>query len=398
MELACSENVPSLTSLAKIENAMVLITGLDVRIQDSASLRQSILYSLSTNGLSELLHRFLDSKCTIATVNLHEQLEACPHSYHQIKFDLHKRICNLFLKTAFYSSQDEVSIDTLIATALLDKQSSFSSLSRRCGFYKSRYLASVTTHAPLQQARAAPIERIGSRGWRNALYENISKAAESQHQSIVRMVGEICQDLELRCDDFERPLREEQSRSNGLVAKIKASEIKVLELESRAQEHISDLDGLKAEKTRLLEQVQVAEQRLHSLSSTHELLREELIREQNEAADAAVAAQERINRQELAYLATVTGNDEMYEERSLTLARLEDRTRRLAEELNQMRVQEEIDRDRIKSLDATIHEKTEALETVNRLAVSRQTEIDCLVDLKANALIEKQELSSRVSY
>lgn len=376
---------------------MVLISGLDVRIQDTAVLRQAILYSLSTNGLSELLHRFLDFKFTVPTIDLHEQLEACPHSYYQTKSDLHQRICNLFLKTALYSSQDEVSIDALIATVLLDKQMSLSSLSRRCKSYTSRDLAPVVTRAPLQEAGATPLEGIGSRGWRSALYKDISKAAESQHQSIVRMVGEICQDLELRCDNSEQPLREEQSRSVNLDEKLKASETKVLELESQAHERISMLDGLEAEKTRLVEQAQVAEQRLKSLSSTHELLHQELVREQKEAADAAVAAQERITRQELAHLAIVIGKDEMYEEQKLALATLEDRIRRFADELNQMHVQEENDKEIIKSLEIMVHEKSEALELVTGLAVSRQTEIDCHVDLKANALIEKQGLSSKVS-
>lgn len=375
---------------------MFLIAGLDLRIQDSAALRQAILYSLSTNGLSGLLHRFLDLDCAIATIDLHHQLEVCPHAYHQIKLYLQQRICNLFLKTALYSSLDEVSIDALIATALLDKQMIISSLSSRCDFYKPRYLGSVITRAPLQEAEVAPPERIGSHEWRNTLYESMSKAAESHHQSIVRMVGEICHDLELRCDDFERPLREERSRANNLDEKLEASERKVLELEFQAKGRISLLDGLEDEKARLVEQAQVAEQRLQNLSSSHESLQRELVRQQKKAADAAETALEKTNRQELAHLAIIVGKDEMYEERSLTAARLEDRTRRLEDELKQSRVQEDVHRNSIKSLETTLHEKNLALETVTGLAVSRQTEIDSLVDLKLNTLIEQQGLSSRV--
>ena len=398
LKLACTEVIPSLESLIKLDNAMVLLSGFDVRIQDSSALRQAILYSLSTNELSELLRRFLSFKCTVATIDLHEQLEACPHSYHHVRLDFYQRICNLFLKTALYSSQDEVSIDALIATALLDKQMSFSSLPSRCDFYKSGPLASMITHAPLYEPEAAPIKRIAGGEWREALYENISKAAESQHQSIVRMVGEICQDLELRCDDIERPLREEQSRANGLDGKLKASEMKLLELESQAQEHISLLNGLAADKTRLLGQTQMAEQRLQSISRTQELLQQELVVEQRLAADAAATAQERINREELAHLAIMIGKDEMYEEQNLTLARLEDRTRWIADELDQKRVQEEIDKARIESLETSVHEKSETIDMVTELAVSRQTEIDCLVQMKANALIEKEGLSFRVSF
>ncbi|MCJ1464651.1 hypothetical protein MMC07_003264 [Pseudocyphellaria aurata] len=396
LELACSETIPSLNSLAKLENAIVLTSGLDVRMQDSSVLRQTTLHSLSTSELSELLHRFLNFESGIATVDLHEQLEACPHSYHQTKLNLHQRICKLFLKSTLLSSQDELSVDPLVVTALLDKQMSFSTLPSSCGFYTSNCLSSAISCATLPELEAAPIRRTGSRGWRTALCEKLSKDAESQHQSIVTLVGDICQDLELRCETFERPLREEESRANNLDEQLKASEAALLKLESRAQESISVVDGLEAEKIRLVEQLRVTEQRLQSLSDSYESLQQELIREQKEAADAAVNAEEKINRQDLAHLAIMIGKDEMYEERSLTLTTLEDRTKRLADELDQMRVQEEIDKARIKSLEITVYEKSEALETITGLAVSRQTEINCLVDLKADTMIEKEHLSSKL--
>ncbi len=417
LELACSEVIPSAESLVRLENGIVLTSGLALRTQDSATLRRAILHSLSANKLSEPLHRFLDLKPPVSTSTLHQQLENCPFSYHQTKVDLHQKICSLFLKTALYASQDEVSIDALIAGALLEKQTSFAGVSKTCDFYKPRHLdPSVFLTSPGQ---TPPLESIASHGWRCTLRENMSRAAETQHQSVIRIVGEICQDLELRCEDVERPLRDEQSRSNDLDEKLKVSEAKVKELELQAQGRMLVLKDLEVEKIRLMGQAQTAEQRAEILSHNHELLKQEFDRAKREAARAADTAKEEMKRQELTHLAIMTGKDEMFDERTSTLEELEDRSRCLTDEIAQMKAQDKEAKDKItllqtevhgksdaleeakediKSLAAEVHEKSEALEKLSLLATSRQAEIDRLMDIEAHGLADKKCLSSKVCH
>lgn len=393
LELASSEAVPSSESLVMLENAVVLISGLVIRIEDSAPLRQAILYSLSTNELSESLHRFLRPKHPLSTTAPHVDVESCPHAYHEFELDLHRKICNLFLKTALHSSQDEVGIDTSTATALLDKQMHLSSFSTKCSFYKPQCLTSTATHVPCQEAKVAPSELLSSRGWRNTIRENMSRATEYQHQSIVRMVEDICQDLELRCEDFERPLRDEQSRSRGLEEKLRASESKFIERECQTQRRLLVLNGLDSERTRLAEAVR---QQAQDISRTHGLLQQELYQTRQEATHAANTAQEEIKRQQLAHLAMMTGKDEMYEERNSTLVELESRIKRLADELVQMRAQEEDAKSKINTLETLACKKSEALETAMQLAGTRLTEINRLVDLEASFFTERNHLNSKV--
>ena len=380
----------------RVENAILIISGLVIRIEDSAALRQAILYSLSTNELSELLHRFLSRKHSLSTTAPHENVESCPHSYHQLMLDLQRKICNLLLKTALHASQDEVGVDTSTATALLDKQAQVSSFPTQCNFYKPQRLASAPTHVSCQEARITSSEVLSSRGWRDAMRENMSRVTDYQHQSIVRMVEDICQDLEFRCEDFERPLRDEQLRSRDLEEKLEASKSIITELECQAQGRILVLDGLGSERTRLVEQVRVAGQQVEGLFSIRELLQQEIDQTKKEARYAADAAQEEIKQQQLAHLAIITGKDEMYEERTSTLVELERRTKQLADELMQMHVQEEDAKDRISTLETSCCEKSKAVETAMQLAASRLTEIDHLADIEANSVTERNLLNSEV--
>lgn len=396
LELACLEAAPSSESLARLENSVVLTSCITTRLENSSALRQAILHSLSMNEVSGPLDRFLRVKYPLSITVPHENLGNCPHSYHQTKLDLHRKTCNMFLKAALHASQDEVSIDASTATALLNKQMHQSSSSTKCDFYNPQSLASAVTHWSRQDVRGCLSEGLGSHGWRNNLREHMAKATQYQHQSIVTMVEDICQDLEFRCENSEHPLRDEQSRSKDLEQKLKVSEDRAVELKRQVQERIQLLDGLELARTRLEEQVQVAEQQIKSQLSSHELLQQELDQTKQNADHAAETAQEEIKRQELAHLAVMIGKEELFEKRTSALVGLESHTKRLADELAQMRDQEEKAIFRINALEALNCEITKTLETAQQLADSRGREIDRLVDLEATSSTEKYELTSKV--
>lgn len=415
LELACSEVIPSPESLVKLENAMVLTSSLGVQIQGSPSLREAVLHSIYTDPLSKPFDRFISLIDPVSCSNMHEQADSCPHSYQQTKLNLHRGICDLFLKTALAEIRGEVRIDALVTTALLNKQMSLSTVSRSCDFYGPKTLAPVIP--PINTNEAT--QRAGSHDWRNMLRESILRANESQFESIVRTVGEVCQDLERRCENVERPLQDEQNRSKDLKLKLNASEEALRAFESQAQERLLAIGGLETEKAMLVAQVQVAEQREQSLSHSYEILQQEFDAAKQEAADAAETAEEALNQQELAHLASLTGKDEMYDEQTSIIKELEDRITILAGELSQMKAQDDEANSRIAELqdeaheqsdalkeakykvrcfELDVYEKSEALETLTRLAASRQTEIDGLVDQQSTLSIEKCDLACKVRH
>lgn len=415
LELACSELIPSPESLVRLENAIVLTSSLVVQIQGSPSLRQAILNSIYTDRLSKPLDRFISLVAPVSCSNMHEQADSCPHSYQQTKLNLHRGICDLFLKTALAEIRGEVRIDALVTTALLDKQMSLSTVSRVCDFYGPKMLTPVIP--PINSKEAT--QRAGSHDWRNMLRESIIRANESQLESIVRTVGEVCQDLERRCENVERPLHDEQTRSNDLNLKLNASEEALRAFESQAQERLLAIGGLETEKAMLVAQVQVAEQREQSLSHSYEILQQEFDAAKKDAADAAETAEEALNQQELAHLASLTGKDEMYEEQTSIIKSLQDRVTILAGELSQLKAQDdeansriavlqdeahkqsdalkEVE-DNVRCLELDVYEKSEALETLTRLAASRQTEIDRLVDQQSTLSIEKRDIACKVRH
>lgn len=415
LELACSEVIPNPESLVRLENAMVLTFSLVVQIQGSPSLRQAVLYSLSTDQLSKPLDRFISLVAPVSCSNMHEQADICPHSYQQTKLNLHRGICDLFLKTALAEIRGQVRIDALIATALLDKQMSLLTVSRCCDFYGPKTLAPVIP--PIISNEAT--KRAESHGWRNILRESILRANESQFESIVRTVGGVCQDLELRCENVERPLRDEQTRSNDLNLKLNASEAALRAFESQAQDRLLTIEGLETGRAMLTAQVQAAEQREQSLSHSHDILRQEFDEAKKEAADAAETAEEALKQQQLAHLASLTCKDEMYDEQTSIIKELEDRITILAGELSHMKAQdneansritvlqgeahEQSDalkevKDNVRCLEVDVHEKSEALETLTRLASCRQTEIDRLVNQESTLLIAKRDLACKVRH
>lgn len=415
LELACSEVIPSPESLVRLENATVLTSSLGIQIQSSPSLRQAVMYSIFTDQLSKPLDQFISLVAPVSCSNMHEQVDSCPHSYQQTKLNLHRGICDLFLKTALAETRGEVRIEALVTTALLDKQMSLLNISRSCDFYGPKTLTSAIP--PINPNEAS--QRAGSHDWRHILRESMLRANESQFESIVRTVGEVCQDLERRCENVERPLRGEQTRSNDLNLKLNASEEALRAFESQTQERLLAIGGLETEKTMLVAQVQVAEQREQSLSHSYQILQQDFDAAKIEAADAAETAEEALKHQELAHLASLTGKDEMYDEQTSIIKELDDRITILAGELSLMKAQvDEANsriavlqdeaheqsyvlkeaKDNVRCLELDVYEKSKALEILTRLSASRQAEIDRLVDQQSTLSVEKRDLSCKVRH
>ena len=387
--------MPTIKSLAQVENALSLSSGLAIRIEDSATLRQAVVCSLSSNKLSDSL-RFLVLNPHFSTTAPHEKLNICPHRYQQARLDLYRNICNLFLKASLCAYHDTLNVDASVATAILERQMSISSSPSACHFYEHGGPASVAHPVWLQEIETKPLVDIFSRGWRDVLHETMSKSSESQYYATVKMVGTICQDLELRCDGAERPFREEKSRSAELNRQLIASEAKLKELDLQARERTLVLESLEAENCRLIKEGQETGRQLQSLASTHQLLRQEFDQATQDAGHATRIAQENMKQQELSHLAVLIGRDEAYEEQNSALLEFRNHTTQLADELEQMKLQGADSKERITKLESLLHEKGEALERASLLAASRKTEIDRFVNREEKLLIDKSALQLNV--
>lgn len=392
LELASSEFRLDGPSLNRLRKAMYLVESLTTEAQTSARLRQAILYSLSTDAFAEPIQRFLRLPPPIMPPGLsHDSSANCPLLTLQAKSDLSKSLCVLFMKTAMYTSQDEISLDSSVATTLLDKHTDL--LERnivRCESYLSRVVHPSTGRVP--PGSLSTVE-LSSRDWRESLLKNLSTAAQHQHLSIVKIVSGICRDLEARCDNVERPLREAKERSDELELKLDNSEATVAMLENQTRKRILIFNSLEAENHRLVEQADTAEQHLQVLSTAHEQLSHRLECVNRDALKSAESTREKEEQDKLAHLAIMTGKDENYEMQALKLAEAEAITISLRDELAQKNATTEGILSRLEdSMNATNKE----FEASKLLADSREMEITRLLELEAKLALDKQVVELKV--
>ena len=152
-------------------------------------------------------------------------------------------------------------------------------------------------------------EGMTSHSWQDRMKEELLRDASYQQQSIVKRVSEVCNDLEARCDDAERPYREELARSRALEIKLEASEDHVAGFQNQIKGYSQDIDELEAEKTQLKEQVDTAGQRMQDISTKIEELKQALEDTKSEAIRTKAAMSENAKAQDIIYMATLTSKD-----------------------------------------------------------------------------------------
>ena len=399
LERACLEHARSIESLAELDSATNVISGLAVGVRTSARLRQAILFSLSTNGLSKPLHCFLSSILPTSPIQIsHDGSAPCPCSSLQKILDLRQGICTLILKTALYASQDEINLDFSVSTALLDAKMNASRVAAlKCSYYSPKPMPLKLASTPCHHPGGSSSIKLANHGWKETLFDEMSMITKFQHESIIKMMMNVTKDLEDRCNITELPFREEQEKSNELERQLKNAESKLAELNLQLEERSLVLSKMKSEKAAMLAQTETAEERFRSLTITCETLRTKVNCVEKEAIEAARVASETAKRNDLAHMAIVTGKDELHEEQVLKVMNLEARVTSLTEELLQMRSRRSTNEERVNFLEESLKMKDEELTKAEQSESAKQIEIERFIGLEAKAMIEKQGLIMKVS-
>lgn len=271
MHLTTQGNDPSSQAFADVEMATALATEMAHKSSASQDLRRKILYLLSTNGFLSPLRAFTGlmplrrSSCQVKEHYVHG---ICPARYATSQQKLQQAFSILILQTALYASDNEMGIEPWLATALLEKQISPAYNPTKCNrTLTSKNLRSVS----LFESGSTP-EQMPSHAWRDRLRESLFRDAGYQQQSVIKIVSEVCRDLEARCDEAEQPYREEQARSRALELKSKDFEDQVAELRIQNQDFLHMIKELETEKSNLRERADTAEVRVQAVSSEAEKL------------------------------------------------------------------------------------------------------------------------------
>ncbi len=397
MQAASIENLPTRASLTSTQDAEHWVLNIDAAVQTSSILRQKVLLSLSSKEVDESLRRFAKYRLSVPKTDVrHERLEVCPQLHADARQRLHKRLCDFLLKTACHATTDETRLDTSVGLALLEKRHSVSSSILPCEYHSPSLSSFSMASASLFGAGSTPQTLTGSNDWRNRLMKELTRDAKYRYESIVKMVGDICQDLERRCDEAERPFRTEQAKNSDLMIKLEASQAKLVELESKVLERTQLSDCLEIERNYLQEQVQAFEHRAQVLSSRLTELEQESCETKQESNNAVEAARETAKQQELTYLASMTGKDELLEQRGVKLADLEAHANSLQNEVTDLCSQKVHSEEEIRDLEGMVKECNEVIEQLKATIASKDASVDRLVQLEASLTSENQGLMTEV--
>lgn len=376
--------------------AKSVISGLISAVPGCQKLRQVILYALSSNKFSESLARFQSHHLPARRdPSSHDLPDICFTRFKNLQRSLSQMLCSLFLRTALLGNAEEVSIDASLAGALIDKQMSVGGAQDTCQIGLS-YRVDRVGQLSLFEAASSPALATASRHWKARLADELCRDATHRHDTVVRIVGEVCRDLEARCEVTEQPLVEERARSTHLRRRLETSEKKLAEVEIQQQERALILTGMETEKNSLVAQVQVAEQRLRDLSGELDKVHQKFDRAKQEIKHAAEANQETAKQRELEQLAILTAKDEIIEDQNMKLRSVEADAQSLNEQIEDLRSQSSDSQKIIDRLQTMLDERTTDVAELKASAVSNGEEIGRLRKVESKMESDNRTLRSEV--
>lgn len=313
----------------------------------------------------------------------------CPATYKETRMRLHQRLAVMILNVGLRSPRYNPDFSDVLA-ALVEKQAKLLNTSFRCMEAPPAKQGPEKSSLSLFEAGSTPQTQTVSHNWRENIVRELSRDVNRQHESVIRMVGELCRDLELRCDEAERPYRDEQCRSRDLQACLDDSQAKVTELEVRIESQRSELAELRSVRDCFSAQVQTSEEGLQEMGRRLDQMHREFDQAKSDNMRAAQAAQERSRKQDLDYMSILTGKDVALEEQANKLAISDDRIQKLEDELAQQKSRALQDAQTIICNEGQVQGLKNNVTTASELAELRLVDIERLKASEAH-LIESTE-------
>ena len=396
LRLACDNNPPSHGLLTQLDGGLHLVATITAAIPTTTSLREVLLSCISGKQVERLLQQFTtqlprstDSMCE------HNVIEICPGACAEALYRLHQDVTVMLLSAALYASGLETSLQCS-SRLLLQKQIHLSNSQLR--FENCRPRRPSISEAPrvsLFEARGTPHVDSISHDWRTKIVRELSSEAGCRYESLVRMVGDVCRDLELRCTEAERPLREEQSRSQELRAHLEAAQGNVVELEGQARVREHEIISLTSERTELLDQIETHKDRLKGLEAKLDNRRQEFDQAQSDADIAVQTVIENARQRDLAYLATLTGKDQVFEEQSSKLAASGSRVKDLECEISQLKAEVASRAETTQVQQRTIEELNTGIATAKDLVAFQEAKIDGLLESERDLISSRNDIARK---
>ena len=358
--------------LFQIGSAQQLVDIITATSLTSSSFQEAVVWSISSSTVTNALQHFATHIPTRPNpVHGHGSMDVCPTIYVKALNQLHQSLGVMILSAALHASPSGIHTQLVLLLKKQTKLSDTQSMSRGCCLPKP---SRGTQRISLFEAGSTPRTDSVSHDWRNELISEMSRHAGYRYESVVRIVSEVCRDLELRCEDAERPLRKEQTKSEDLRVRLENSQNQVAELETQARDRCTELHHLMNERDRLSDQTRTQKEHLKDLYTSLEQLHQDLDLAKADAESAAQTAAENARQQDLVYLATMTGKDEIFEEQAVKLATSVERANVLESDVARLSSQATSDMETISTQRSRVDELNNAIAHANTLAAFQQAE------------------------
>jgi len=248
----------------------------------------------------------------------------------QSKRELSLALCTLLLKAKLATRPDELSFDSELALGLLQAQQALQSPTP-CVHLINRSSRPAT---PLFQERCTQSTQSASADWRSRLAAELEVEAKQRQSLLVRRMGEVCRELEERCETVEMPLLEERHRYQQLQSQYEDLHARFSGLEAQTVDRGLVLEALEAEKNELEEKLISAASESDQLVSRVEELQRVVEHNRGEAQAAIDALCSEKQDVELELRAVLASKQE-------TLSQRDEELRELRETLSQLHRQSE---------------------------------------------------------
>lgn len=395
LQRAILEDVPNQCGLSDLNIALRLVEGFAAQSSVSKGVRHRILYSISTNGLSVPLQRF-SNFLPAAPYTAHSKRGVCPGYYARVQQKYRRQLCCLILQVGLHAADNDLSLDEALATALLGKHFDDSAASLECSAFPKARPTNSHTQISLYETGGTPLD-MPSHRWREQLADTFARDSVYQQQHIVKIVGEVCRDLELRCENAEQPFREEQARSREILERLREAEIKTAELVVRIEERERTISDNEAGTCHWKEQAEAADERSNALLIDLEKSRKEVEHTKEQAATAAEASSEAARQQDLTYLAIMKGRDKDCQEQSEKITVLDTQISDLIQNLTDVQGLEASKASQIERLEVSLAHRVNDLENAEALANARLADISWLKEAHEGIVATNKSINAALS-
>lgn len=365
-------------SLRRLDSAATIAENLAAAINQSPDLCQTVARLISNRESLALLQVFVKHTSMLPLDPTDEAICVCACAVMHTHSRLRESMSLILLESALRCSGDDHAVLKATLAPLLRSVASVPQTD--CIKRPRRSKGALIS---LFEAGSTPRMISVSHDWRENLAKELVFDAQHRSDAVIRIVGEVCRDLELRCEDVERPLREEQCRSRDLETELVKSECQKQEQETDAEHLTVKLQDLEHAKGALEEQVSSKDILLNDLSRKIDMIEEDFRCAKVDAQRTAENATETARQQDLAYLATLAGKDEINDAQNSALIASERQIKSLERDLAQVRSREKEAAGRALEQNKFIDEMKRYSSDKDQLLESKELEI--LSSLKSKA-------------